>query len=207
MDAGPRNQVEPTPPRARRIVSLSAEVHWPSSKSAPADPSAAGCGQRVRVPLDVYERVRSQDDRFVVRPGHETPRSSAQWSGQTTTSSSTRSPPPNRTSRTTRAAPPRTKRAHGSLSTTAPAIGIQPRPAIAGVRGLGPTRPGPSHEPLRITSYPQHCRRGFSLPAPDAGRRAPELNGHAQPGASTRCPHRPRSASGFWPGPRIVKDW
>jgi hypothetical protein len=32
-----------------------------------------GCGQRVRVPLDVYERVRSQDDRFVVRPGHETP--------------------------------------------------------------------------------------------------------------------------------------
>lgn len=33
----------------------------------------AGCGERVRVPLDVYERVRSQDDRFVVRPGHETP--------------------------------------------------------------------------------------------------------------------------------------
>ena len=32
-----------------------------------------GCGQRVRVPGDVYERVRSQDDRFVVRPGHETP--------------------------------------------------------------------------------------------------------------------------------------
>jgi hypothetical protein len=32
-----------------------------------------GCGQRVRVPIDVYERVRSQDDRFVVRPGHETP--------------------------------------------------------------------------------------------------------------------------------------
>ena len=32
-----------------------------------------GCGKRVRVPLDVYERVRSQDDRFVVRPGHETP--------------------------------------------------------------------------------------------------------------------------------------
>ena len=32
-----------------------------------------GCGQRVRVPLDVYERTRSQDDRFVVRPGHETP--------------------------------------------------------------------------------------------------------------------------------------
>jgi hypothetical protein len=32
-----------------------------------------GCGQRVRIPLAVYERVRSQDDRFVVRPGHETP--------------------------------------------------------------------------------------------------------------------------------------
>ena len=32
-----------------------------------------GCGQRVHVPLDVYERVRSQDDRFLVRPGHETP--------------------------------------------------------------------------------------------------------------------------------------
>lgn len=32
-----------------------------------------GCGQRVRVPTEVYERVRSQDDRFVVRPGHETP--------------------------------------------------------------------------------------------------------------------------------------
>jgi hypothetical protein len=32
-----------------------------------------GCGQRVRVPVEVYNRVRSQDDRFVVRPGHETP--------------------------------------------------------------------------------------------------------------------------------------
>ncbi len=31
-----------------------------------------GCGERVRVPLDVYEAVRKQDDRFVVRPGHET---------------------------------------------------------------------------------------------------------------------------------------
>ncbi len=31
-----------------------------------------GCGERVRVPLVVYERVRAQDDRFVVRPGHET---------------------------------------------------------------------------------------------------------------------------------------
>ena len=32
-----------------------------------------GCGQRVRVPAPVYERVRSQSDRFIVRPGHETP--------------------------------------------------------------------------------------------------------------------------------------
>jgi hypothetical protein len=32
-----------------------------------------GCGQRVQVPLEVYERVRAQDDRFVVKPGHETP--------------------------------------------------------------------------------------------------------------------------------------
>ena len=30
------------------------------------------CGERVEVPLAVYERVRAQDDRFVVRPGHET---------------------------------------------------------------------------------------------------------------------------------------
>ena len=32
-----------------------------------------GCGDRVRMPLEVYERVRSQSDRFVVRPGHDTP--------------------------------------------------------------------------------------------------------------------------------------
>ena len=32
-----------------------------------------GCGERVSVPLAVYERVRAQDDRFVVLPGHETP--------------------------------------------------------------------------------------------------------------------------------------
>jgi hypothetical protein len=32
-----------------------------------------GCGQRVRVPIEVYGRVRSQDDRFIVRPGHESP--------------------------------------------------------------------------------------------------------------------------------------
>jgi hypothetical protein len=31
-----------------------------------------GCGERIRMPLDVYEFVRQQDDRFVVRPGHET---------------------------------------------------------------------------------------------------------------------------------------
>ena len=32
-----------------------------------------GCGERIRISLDVYETVRAQDDRFVVRPGHETP--------------------------------------------------------------------------------------------------------------------------------------
>lgn len=32
-----------------------------------------GCGERIQMPLAVYERVRAQDDRFVVRPGHETP--------------------------------------------------------------------------------------------------------------------------------------
>ena len=32
-----------------------------------------GCGERIRVPLEVYERVRQQDDRFVVKPGHESP--------------------------------------------------------------------------------------------------------------------------------------
>jgi hypothetical protein len=31
-----------------------------------------GCGERIRMPLDVYERVRAQDDRFAVKPGHET---------------------------------------------------------------------------------------------------------------------------------------
>jgi hypothetical protein len=31
-----------------------------------------GCGERVRMPSDAYERMRQQDDRFVVRPGHET---------------------------------------------------------------------------------------------------------------------------------------
>jgi hypothetical protein len=31
-----------------------------------------GCGERIRMPLTVYERVRAQDDRFVVAPGHET---------------------------------------------------------------------------------------------------------------------------------------
>lgn len=32
-----------------------------------------GCGDRVRMPLAVYEQVRSQSDRFVVRPGHASP--------------------------------------------------------------------------------------------------------------------------------------
>jgi hypothetical protein len=32
-----------------------------------------GCGERVRMPLHVYESVRAQDDRFAVAPGHETP--------------------------------------------------------------------------------------------------------------------------------------
>ena len=32
-----------------------------------------GCGERIRVPLSAYERARAQDDRFLLRPGHETP--------------------------------------------------------------------------------------------------------------------------------------
>jgi hypothetical protein len=32
-----------------------------------------GCGERVRMPLAAYEKVRQQDDRFVVLAGHETP--------------------------------------------------------------------------------------------------------------------------------------
>jgi hypothetical protein len=32
-----------------------------------------GCGQRVWMPLEVYKGVRAQDDRFVVKPGHEEP--------------------------------------------------------------------------------------------------------------------------------------
>lgn len=31
-----------------------------------------GCGERIRMPLEVYESVRAQDDRFAVKPGHET---------------------------------------------------------------------------------------------------------------------------------------
>jgi hypothetical protein len=31
-----------------------------------------GCGERIRMPLEAYERVRAQDDRFAVKPGHET---------------------------------------------------------------------------------------------------------------------------------------
>ncbi len=32
-----------------------------------------GCGERVRITPETYERAREQDDRFVVLPGHETP--------------------------------------------------------------------------------------------------------------------------------------
>ena len=32
-----------------------------------------GCGQRIRMQIAAYERVRAQDDRFAVKPGHETP--------------------------------------------------------------------------------------------------------------------------------------
>jgi hypothetical protein len=32
-----------------------------------------GCGERVAMPFAEYERVRRQDDRFVVFPGHESP--------------------------------------------------------------------------------------------------------------------------------------
>jgi hypothetical protein len=32
-----------------------------------------GCGERLTVPVRVYEKVRRQDDRFLVKPGHETP--------------------------------------------------------------------------------------------------------------------------------------
>ena len=32
-----------------------------------------GCDAWLRMPAAAYEKVRAQDDRFVVRPGHETP--------------------------------------------------------------------------------------------------------------------------------------
>ena len=32
-----------------------------------------GCGERLTVTVRVYEKVRQQDDRFLVKPGHETP--------------------------------------------------------------------------------------------------------------------------------------
>jgi hypothetical protein len=43
-----------------------------------------GCGDRVRMPSDAYERMRQQDDRFVVRPGHETPEieRAVEWSDE-----------------------------------------------------------------------------------------------------------------------------
>lgn len=36
------------------------------------DREAAACEERVYMRIDEYEQVRSQDDRFVVYPGHET---------------------------------------------------------------------------------------------------------------------------------------
>ncbi len=43
-----------------------------------------GCGERIRMPLDAYERVRAQDDRFAVKPGHETPEleSAVDWTDE-----------------------------------------------------------------------------------------------------------------------------
>jgi hypothetical protein len=35
--------------------------------------NAAGCEEQVEMTLKEYEEVRAQNDRFVVRPGHETP--------------------------------------------------------------------------------------------------------------------------------------
>lgn len=35
--------------------------------------NAAGCEEQVEMTLKEYEEVRGQSDRFVVRPGHETP--------------------------------------------------------------------------------------------------------------------------------------
>ena len=37
-----------------------------------SDGDAGTCVERVRMTIDEYELVRSQDDRFVVLPGHET---------------------------------------------------------------------------------------------------------------------------------------
>ena len=31
------------------------------------------CDARLRLPVEEYERIRSQDDRFAVAPGHESP--------------------------------------------------------------------------------------------------------------------------------------
>jgi hypothetical protein len=35
--------------------------------------NAAGCEEQIEMTLKEYEEVRAQNDRFVVRPGHETP--------------------------------------------------------------------------------------------------------------------------------------
>jgi hypothetical protein len=37
------------------------------------DSDEVSCDERIRMTVDEYERVRSQDDRFAVYPGHETP--------------------------------------------------------------------------------------------------------------------------------------
>ena len=50
-----------------------AERQWSTLEIMCECGAEGGCGERVEIPLDAYERVRSQDDRFVVRPGHETP--------------------------------------------------------------------------------------------------------------------------------------
>jgi len=59
-----------------RIAELGSPDHWAND-----DPlelmcecgADGGCGERVRISFAAYEQVRAQDDRFVVRPGHESP--------------------------------------------------------------------------------------------------------------------------------------
>ncbi len=59
-----------------RIAELGKSDHWSLDNTVEfmcECGAEGGCGERVRMPLAAYERVREQDDRFVVRPGHETP--------------------------------------------------------------------------------------------------------------------------------------